>query len=158
MSSATKKKRDASACLWWSRWLLLVVTLLSVETRVWAFSDPGQPLLGQNQFQIPAFVGENDVAWWYDASDFTDASRGLVRSSLPELRESVADAFEGPVRQRTFKVGDRVYRSPNVGPGAGGLESAAKPGPWFATRRTVTRVGTESQLNVENGKILFLWM
>lgn len=85
MSPATKKKRDAFACLWWSRWLLLVVTLFCAETRVWAFSDSGQSLSGQNHLQIPAFVGDNQLACRYDASDSTDAPNKtpvLVDSNL----------------------------------------------------------------------------
>ena len=74
--------------------------------------------------------------------------KSFVRNSLDPLTGSYDEAFEGAVRTRTFKAGDRVYRSPSVGTGPGGLESAGKPGPWFSTRRTVTKVGTESQSNV----------
>ena len=74
------------------------------------------------------------------------SATGLVRSSLPDLSGTVAEAFKGAPRIRTFKVGDRIYRSPNLLENT--LESVDRPGPWLSTRRTVTKLGTESQLNV----------
>lgn len=63
----------------------------------------------------------------------------LVRKELPELSLRIKKAFKGPVRMRTLKAGERIYRSPRIG------EVAEKPGGWFGTRRTITKVGTESQ-------------
>jgi RHS repeat-associated protein len=66
---------------------------------------------------------------------------------LPPLKGTIKDAFEGPVRTRTFKAGDRVYRSPNTTGGV--LEPADSPGPWFTTRATKTKIGAESQTNIK---------
>jgi len=83
------------------------------------------------------------------ASEIVDATREgtaaarLVRNELPALRSSFAEAFEGPVRIRAFRAGERIHRSPWVP-----KELADRPGVWFGTRRTVTRAGTESQYNV----------
>jgi RHS repeat-associated protein len=67
-----------------------------------------------------------------------------VRSSLPPLATSRAEAFEGAVRIRTLKAGESLYRSPQLP-----QETPEAPGSWFSTRRTSTRAGTESQLNGE---------
>ncbi len=74
--------------------------------------------------------------------------RMFVRESLPELKGTYAEAFDGPVRIRTFRAGERLYRSPNMVEG-GLLEPNQLPGSWWGTRRTVTKAGTESQYNVE---------
>jgi hypothetical protein len=61
---------------------------------------------------------------------------------LPELEGTYLEAFEGAPRVRTFKAGTKIYRSPVTG------EVAEQPGNWFGTRRTTTKIGTESQSNV----------
>lgn len=68
----------------------------------------------------------------------------LVRNKLPKLFESYAREFEGEVRLRTFKAGDKIYRSPWVPD-----ELAETPGAWYGTRHTVTKAGHESLYNVE---------
>jgi RHS repeat-associated protein len=77
-----------------------------------------------------------------DASKLTQTTK-LVRSTLPELTGSTAEAFEGPARLRTFEAGERIYRTP----GCLG-EPVDAPGSWFGTRETVTKKGTESLYNV----------
>ena len=71
----------------------------------------------------------------------------LVRSSLPDLPSKFAREFEGPVRTRTFKAGEKIYRSPWLP-----KEMPNNPGSWFGTRRTATRTGTDSlyQINKWN--------
>lgn len=71
----------------------------------------------------------------------------LVRESLPELKGSIADSFEGTARLRTFKAGERLHRSPSLTE-SGALEPIESPGSFWGTRRTVTKAGTESQYNV----------
>jgi len=68
---------------------------------------------------------------------------GAVRLGTegPALSSGFKNAFQG-VRDRTFKAGQRVYRSPRVG------EAGDAPGKWFGTRRTTTRAGTESLYRV----------
>ena len=51
--------------------------------------------------------------------------------------------FEGSVRARTFKAGDRLYRAPWVPD-----EAVANPGSWFGTRRTATKAGTDSMYQI----------
>lgn len=75
-----------------------------------------------------------------------ESSSRYVHSTLPELRGTFAEAFDGPARLRTFKAGERIYRTPNwIGDV---LESADRPGPWLSTRLLKTKAGVESQLNV----------
>jgi hypothetical protein len=66
-----------------------------------------------------------------------------VRSSLPRLPKTFAREFEGAVRSRTFKAGERIYRSPWVPD-----EAASSPGSWFGTRRTATQAGTNSMYQI----------
>jgi RHS repeat-associated protein len=68
----------------------------------------------------------------------------FVRRSLPALPTRFLDEFEGPVRTRTFKAGERVYRSPWIPD-----EAVENPGSWFGTRRTATRAGTDSMYQIE---------
>jgi hypothetical protein len=92
------------------------------------------------------FVGGTIWGWdvWVHNAQY--APRDFVRSDLPPLNGSIFEAFDG-VRLRNFKAGDKVYRSPAAGRN-GGLEPEDSPGPWFSTRRTSTKAGTESQSNV----------
>ena len=76
-------------------------------------------------------------------NEVSSVGNRYARASLPDLKGSFLDAFTGNPRVRTFKAGDRVYRSPNMRSGA--LEPVEFPGPWFSTRSTKTIVGTESQ-------------
>ena len=71
----------------------------------------------------------------------TNAGR-FVRRTLPELPESFAKEFEGVVRIRTFKKGERIYRSPWPD------EMTDHAGRWFGTCETVTRVGNDSMYQV----------
>ncbi|MCP4536459.1 MAG: hypothetical protein GY832_04870, partial [Chloroflexi bacterium] len=70
-------------------------------------------------------------------------ARRLVRSSLPQLPRTFAREFDGPIRFRTFKAGENVYRSPWVP-----NELPANPGSWFGTRATSTKQGTDSMLQI----------
>lgn len=82
-------------------------------------------------------------------SDLASASRdvakemNLVRKELPSLRKSFAAEFEGEVRTRTYKAGDRLHRSP------WSSEATNEPGRWFGTRQTATKAGTDSQYQIE---------
>jgi len=75
------------------------------------------------------------------------ALRNFVRSDLPKLPMKYEREFEGSVRVRTFKAGERVYRSPWVP-----KEVPDEPGAWLGTRRTATKAGTESMYQVEKWK------
>ena len=93
------------------------------------------------------------VRWWHavrppgSTAGFADFSAStvnrFVRKNLPELAPRYAAEFEGGVRLRTFKKGQRAYRSPWPN------EHATDPGRWFGTRRTVTRAGTDSMYQIE---------
>jgi hypothetical protein len=72
-----------------------------------------------------------------------EAIPSLVRKELPMLNGQYQSAFEGAARMRTFKAGDMAYRVPQGG------ELLSNPGRWFSTRETVTKIGTESQLNIK---------
>ena len=104
--------------------------------------DPSLSLGKPNQ--TPPRTGQGPFG--YPSGTRQPAPLGLVRDRLPELKGTVAEAFDG-VRPRTFKAGDRIYRTPSVDE-SGNLEPATAPGAWFGTRRTVTKAGTESQSNV----------
>jgi hypothetical protein len=67
-----------------------------------------------------------------------------VRRSLPALPTQFAREFDGPIQARTFRAGERVYRSPWVP-----TEAAGRPGSWFGTRRTATSTGTNSMYQIE---------
>jgi RHS repeat-associated protein len=69
--------------------------------------------------------------------------RALPATALPLLAGTYLKAFDGPVRTRTFKPGDKIYRTPWP------REKPNRPGPWFGTRRTATSAGTESLSNVK---------
>lgn len=72
------------------------------------------------------------------AGYFSDMS--LVRKSLPALKAGYAAEFEGMARLRTFKPGDKIFRSP---PSAQ-FENALTPGQWFGTRLPSTSKGADS--------------
>lgn len=69
------------------------------------------------------------------------SSRTFIRRELPELTGTYLDAFES-VSVRKFRKGQRVYRSPGL------KELKEAPGAWFSTRRTATKLGTDSTSNV----------
>jgi len=77
----------------------------------------------------------------------TCTPKGLVRSSLPTLPKRFAKEFDGPVRFPTFKAAEKVHRSPWIPD-----ELPDNPGPWFGTRSTATKQGTDSlyQINKWN--------
>jgi len=74
---------------------------------------------------------------------FKGAANNLVRTSLPDLPKTFAREFEGQARFRTFKSGERVYRSPWIPD-----EVPSSPGSWFGTRRTATQAGTDSMYQI----------
>jgi hypothetical protein len=77
------------------------------------------------------------------AGELLSVPRNLVRTNLPKLPKSFAREFDGPVSIRTFKAGDKLYRSPWVPD-----ELASNPGAWFGTRRTTTQAGTDSMFQI----------
>ena len=71
------------------------------------------------------------------------ATKSLVRRNLPDLPTTFAREFDGPVRFRTFKAGQKVYRSPSA------LDKVPSSlGIWFGTRKTATQVGTDSMYQI----------
>ena len=62
--------------------LLLVVTLCLPETRVWGFAITPQPASGVFESASPSSIGENTIAWQYDASDSPVAAK-----TAPEIME-----------------------------------------------------------------------
>lgn len=68
--------------------------------------------------------------------------QNYVRRQLPKIDKSIKNAFDGPVKIRTFRQGDRIYRSPQHG------ELRKDPSSWFSTRLTKTIKGTESNSNI----------
>jgi len=70
--------------------------------------------------------------------------RGLVRPTLPGIPKRFARGFDGPVRVRTFKAGERIHRSPWVPD-----ELPDNPGSWFGTRPTATKSGTDSMYQID---------
>jgi RHS repeat-associated protein len=77
------------------------------------------------------------------AAQSAAAARSIVRDCLPKLHRTFTSAFEGQVRFRTFRAGERVYRSP-WSPN----ELPDKPGSWFGTRKTATQAGTDSTYQI----------
>jgi RHS repeat-associated protein len=71
----------------------------------------------------------------------------LVRSALPKLPARFAREFDGPVRLRTFKSGEKIHRSPWVPD-----EVADNPGSWFGTRTTATKNGADSLYQIDKFK------
>jgi hypothetical protein len=93
---------------------------------------------------IPAFgLGDDAADAGRLAAKNSVAPRSLVRSALPDLPKTFAKEFDGPVRARTFKAGEKVYRSPWVPD-----EGTENPGQWFGTRSTVTQHGTNSMYQI----------
>jgi len=77
MQSAAKKKSLSPAGLTALRvLLLLVVTLCLGQTRVWGFGITAPPASGVFESANPSSIGENTIAWQYDASDSPLAARG----------------------------------------------------------------------------------
>ncbi|MFH0790210.1 MAG: LamG-like jellyroll fold domain-containing protein [Candidatus Omnitrophota bacterium] len=76
--------------------------------------------------------------------ELVESTKSLMRKELPDIQtESYKKAFEGEVRLRTFRRGEKIYRSPASD------ELVEYPGDWFNTRKTVTRSATESQSNIK---------
>jgi len=55
--------------------LLLVVTLCLGQTRVWGFGITSPSASGVFESVTPSSIGENTIAWQYDASDSPHAAR-----------------------------------------------------------------------------------
>ena len=70
-------------------------------------------------------------------------AKSLVRNNLPSLPKAFAKAFEEPIRIKTFKAGNKLYRSPWEPD-----EKISHPGVWFGTRRTSTQIGTDSMYKI----------
>jgi hypothetical protein len=71
---------------------------------------------------------------------------GLVRRELPPMPRKLGAEFEGEARLRTFRTGDRVYRSSWPG------ETSGSPGRWYGTRKAATRTGNESMYQLDKVK------
>ena len=79
MICATKRKSLSPAGLTALRVLLLLVVALCLgQTRVWGFGITGQHASGKIAPVSASSVGENTIAWQYDASDSPVAAKGTT--------------------------------------------------------------------------------
>ena len=73
----------------------------------------------------------------------SDSGLNLARKELPPLSKMEVATFDEVPRARTFKKGEKIYRSPSSS-----AEEQGDPSRWFGTRKTLTEAGTESQYKV----------
>lgn len=95
------------------------------------------PVLGETKKLRQAFEA-GQAARKNSLSLKTAVDLSLVRKALPEVPDKIKDSFDGPLRMRTFKPGEFVYRSPRE------AEIPGLPGRFLGTRRPVTQEGAES--------------
>jgi RHS repeat-associated protein len=116
----------------------------------WRYYDPGiGAFVSQDPLGLAA--GENVYGFGANAQGWIDPlglacekPNQYVRKNLPELTGTTKEAFtDGNYKLRTFKAGERVHRSPWVPD-----ELPENPGSWLSTRKTVTKIGTESSSNI----------
>jgi hypothetical protein len=75
MNAAKNKSTPSAGMAALRLMLLLVVTLCLAQTRVWGFAAAPQPESGVFESASPSSIGENTIAWPYDAPDSPLAAR-----------------------------------------------------------------------------------
>lgn len=89
--------------------LLLIVTLCLGETRVWGFGITSPSASGVFESVTLSPIGENTIAWQYDASDSPLAARGTPRTNF-NIYESLAEVpLSGTSRGAHRNAANRAF-------------------------------------------------